>query len=51
MKNYKIKTCFVSLERPKAQAKKTGIKFMVFIFLYLWENVCNTMLYMIFQYG
>ena len=42
MKNYKIKTSFVSPESPRAN---TG---MIFYLIFV-ENFCNTMLYMIFQ--
>ncbi len=34
MKNFKIKTSFLSLEGLKAQAKKTGINFMIFILIF-----------------
>ena len=37
MKNYKIKTSFVSLEGPKARANKTGINFRIFILIFV-EN-------------
>ena len=37
MKNYKIKTNFVSSEGPKARANKTGINFMILIFIFV-EN-------------
>ena len=33
MKNYMIKTCFVSPEGPKTQADKTCFYFMIFIFI------------------
>ena len=47
MKNFNFKTSFVSPERLKARANKTGISFMIFILI----SVGNTMLYMIFLYG
>ena len=37
MKNNKIKTSFVSREGLKAQADKTGIKFRIFILIFV-EN-------------
>ncbi len=37
MKNFKIKTSFVSREGPKARADKTGINFMIFILIFV-EN-------------
>ena len=46
MKNYMIKTRFVSPEGPKAWSNKAGINFMI-----RGKNLCNTMLYMILQYG
>ncbi len=35
MKNYKIKTIFVSPEGPEARANKTGINFMIFISIFV----------------
>ena len=40
MKNYKIKTSFVSSEGPKARANETGLYFMIFILLSV-ENTKN----------
>ena len=37
IKNYRIKTSFVSPERPKELANKTGSDFMIFIFRFV-EN-------------
>ncbi len=37
MKNFKIKTSFVSREGPKARADKTGINFMIFVLIFV-EN-------------
>ncbi len=50
MKNYKIKTSFVSPEWPKAQAYKTGINSIILILIFE-ENFYNSMLYMNFQSG
>ena len=49
MKNYKINTSSVSPEGPKSLDNKSGINFMNIIFIF-WKIVCNTMLFMIFQY-
>ena len=35
MKNYRIKTSFVSPEGPKTRANKTGINFMIFILIFV----------------
>ena len=35
MKNFKIKTSFVSTEGPKAQDNKTGINLMIFILIFV----------------
>ena len=48
MKNHKIKTSQVSPKGTKAQANKTGINIL---FLNSLKIVCNTMLYISFQYG
>ena len=34
MKNYEIKTSFVSPERTKDQTNKSGIKFMIFVLIF-----------------
>ena len=50
IKSFKIKVSFVIPEWRKAWANKTGIDIMFFI-QYSWKIVCNTMLYMLLQYG
>ena len=39
---------YIHKECPMAQANKIGIRFMIFILIFL---TCKSMLYMIFQYG
>ena len=50
IKSYKIKFSFVSPEGLKARANKTCIDNMIFTLICV-EIVCNTMLYIVFQYG
>ena len=49
MQKYKILTCFVSVDGPKALVYKTCSNFMVFILIFI-KNFCNKMLYMIFHH-
>ena len=51
LKNFKIKTSFVSSDWSKALANKTYFNFRIILFYYSWRTVCNTLLYIIFQYG
>ena len=46
----KIKLVLFSPKWPKIWANKISINFFFFIFIFV-ENFCNSMLYMIFQYG
>ena len=51
MKNYKIKTSFLSLAWMKSRAKKTGLNFMICHLNIRRKIGCNAMPYIIFQYG